>query len=123
MPFIPHTEQDIKDMLATIDAHSIDALFDEIPPALRFNQFTHIPAGVNEMTLSKIMQKRAAQDLAGSCFIGAGAYEHHIPAAVWDITSRGEFLTAYTPYQAEARQGTLELIYEYKTMMTTLLGM
>lgn len=123
MPFIPHTEQDVKDMLVTIGANSIEALFDEIPSALRFDQFTHIPAGVNEMTLVKIMQKRAAQDLAGLCFIGAGAYEHHIPAAVWDIASRGEFLTAYTPYQAEASQGTLQLIYEYQTMMANLLGM
>ena len=123
MPFIPHTEQDIKAMLAIIGASSIETLFDEIPPTLRFDQFTHIPVGVNEMTLAKIMQKRAAQDLAGLCFIGAGAYEHHIPAAVWDITSRGEFLTAYTPYQAEASQGTLQLIYEYQTMMANLLGM
>ena len=123
MPFIPHTQQDIEDMLATIGANSIEELFDEIPSTLRFDKFTHIPKGVNEMALGQMLATRAARDLAGLCFIGAGAYEHHIPAAVWDITSRGEFLTAYTPYQAEASQGTLQLIYEYQTMMANLLGM
>jgi glycine dehydrogenase subunit 1 len=69
------------------------------------------------------MRTRAAQDRGALCFIGAGAYEHHIPAVVWDITTRGEFYSAYTPYQAEASQGTLQTIYEYQTMMTSLTGM
>lgn len=123
MPFIPHTEQDIKEMLAAIGVDSIEELFSEIPGALRVDGFSHIPQGMNVMQLNQLLQKRAAKDLAGSCFIGAGAYEHHIPAAVWNIATRGEFLTAYTPYQAEASQGTLQLIYEYQTMIANLLGM
>jgi glycine dehydrogenase subunit 1 len=69
------------------------------------------------------MQSRARKDGHGVCFIGAGAYDHHIPAAVWQITTRGEFYSAYTPYQAEASQGTLQLLYEYQSMMTALMDM
>jgi len=123
MPFIPHSEQDIQSMLASIGAASIDALFDEIPPALRSGKLTRVPAGMNEMQVTRLMSERAAQDTPLLNFIGAGAYEHHIPAAVWQIVTRGEFYTAYTPYQAEASQGTLQVLYEYQTMMASLTGM
>lgn len=123
MPFIPHTETDIREMLAAIGAPSIDALFDEIPPALISRRLDGVPEGQSEMEVTRLMQKRAAQDGQPLCFIGAGAYDHHIPAAVWQIVSRGEFYSAYTPYQAEASQGTLQLIYEYQTMMAGLTGM
>jgi glycine dehydrogenase subunit 1 len=78
---------------------------------------------MSEMAVARLMQERASQDGFWSSFIGAGVYEHHIPAAVWQITTRGEFYSAYTPYQAEASQGTLQLIYEYQTMMTRLTGL
>ena len=123
MPFIPHTENDIQAMLATIGAPSIDALFDEIPAALRSGKLTKVPAALSEMEVSRLMQERAEADGRYLNFIGAGAYEHHIPAAVWQITTRGEFYSAYTPYQAEASQGTLQLIYEYQTMMASLTGL
>jgi glycine dehydrogenase subunit 1 len=123
MPFIPHTEQDIKEMLATIGVKNIEALFDEIPDSLRHASLEGIPAGISEMELSRIARERANQDGGMLCFIGAGAYEHHIPAAVWDVATRGEFYTAYTPYQAEASQGTLQLIYEFQTMMASLMAM
>jgi len=123
MPFIPHTEAEIKQMLQAIGASSIDDLFDEIPAHLRIDGLPGVPEGMNEMDITRLMQKRAAKDANAVCFVGAGAYEHHIPAAVWQITTRGEFYSAYTPYQAEASQGTLQLIYEYQSMMTALTAM
>jgi glycine dehydrogenase subunit 1 len=123
MPFIPHTETEIRDMLGAIGVTSIERLFDEIPANLRARGLDAIPPGMNEMSVNRLMQMRAAQDGAPICFLGAGAYEHHIPAAVWQLTTRGEFYTAYTPYQAEASQGTLQLIYEFQSMMTALTGM
>ena len=123
MPFIPHSESDIGEMLASIGAPNIDALFDEIPPALRSGKLTQVPEGMNEMQVSRLMHERAALDAPLLNFIGAGAYEHHIPAAVWEIATRGEFYTAYTPYQAEASQGTLQVLYEYQTMIASLTGM
>lgn len=123
MPFIPHTSNDVKQMLATIGVPSIEALFDEIPENLRSHLSAAIPEGLSEMEITQLMQVRAETDVASLCFIGAGAYEHYIPAAVWEIVNRGEFRTAYTPYQAEASQGTLQLLYEYQTMMASLMGM
>jgi glycine dehydrogenase subunit 1 len=110
-------------MLATIGATSIDALFEEIPAALRIKSLAGIPEALTEMETGRLMQARAQLDGRPLNFIGAGAYEHHIPAAVWAIVTRGEFYSAYTPYQAEASQGTLQLLYEYQTMMASLTGM
>jgi glycine dehydrogenase subunit 1 len=124
MPFIPHTEAEIESMLKTIGVRSIDELFDEIPKDLFIDDLPNIPEGISEMAVSRLMKERAQQNKTNAlCFIGAGAYEHHIPAPVWHIAARGEFMTAYTPYQAEASQGTLQLLYEYQTMMARLTGM
>ncbi len=123
MPYIPHTDNDIKNMLAVIGADSINDLFNEIPAELRIDTLKNIPDGLGEMQTNQLMQEKASLDKRGLCFIGAGAYEHHIPAAVWEIAGRGEFMTAYTPYQAEASQGTLQLLYEYQTMIASLMGM
>lgn len=123
MPYIPHTEDDVRSMLDTIGAESIDALFDEIPVEIRAKSLQFVPVGLTEMETSRLMAERAQADGDVTNFIGAGAYEHHIPAAVWDIISRGEFMTAYTPYQAEASQGTLQVIYEFQSMMAHLTGM
>ena len=123
MPFIPHTEEDIQSMLASIGADAIDNLFDEIPPALKSGSLKRVPPGLSEMEISRLMLERAEVDGRYLNFIGAGAYEHHIPAAVWQITTRGEFYSSYTPYQAEASQGTLQLLYEYQTVMASLTGM
>ena len=110
-------------MLGAIGASSIDELFDEIPRDLFIKDLDGVPAAMSEMEISRLMRERAAEDRGALCFIGAGAYEHHIPTAVWDITTRGEFYSAYTPYQAEASQGTLQSIYEYQTMITSLTGL
>jgi glycine dehydrogenase subunit 1 len=123
MPFIPHSQEDVRDMLDTIGASSIEDLFDEIPEELRAGGVPAIPAGITEMEIGRIMRERARQDGTPVCFAGAGAYDHHIPAAVWEIVTRGEFYTAYTPYQAEASQGTLQVLYEFQSMMAALTGL
>jgi glycine dehydrogenase subunit 1 len=120
MPFIPHTEQDVREMMAAIGIGSLDDLFDEIPPALRAGTLSGLPPALSEMEITRLMHERAARDGAWLNFIGAGAYEHHIPAAVWQIATRGEFYSAYTPYQAEASQGTLQVLYEFQSMMASL---
>lgn len=123
MPFIPHSNADVRAMLKTIGVESIETLFDEIPAELKIPELTRVPSGLNEMDVTRLLKQRAAMDGTPLNFAGAGAYEHHIPAAVWAIVTRGEFYSAYTPYQAEASQGTLQLIYEYQTMITRLTGM
>ncbi|SNX59207.1 glycine dehydrogenase (decarboxylating) alpha subunit [Nitrosomonas ureae] len=123
MPFIPHTKEDVTEMLASIGAKTIEELFDEIPKELISGELTGVPPGLSEMEITRLMMARATQDGFYQNFIGAGAYEHHIPAAVWQITTRGEFYSSYTPYQAEASQGTLQLLYEYQSMMASLTGM
>ncbi len=123
MPFIPHTADDVRDMLETIGAPDTESLFDEIPAGLRARALEAIPPALSEMEVGRLMSQRAATDGRPLNFIGAGAYEHHVPAAVWSIVTRGEFYSAYTPYQAEASQGTLQLLYEYQSMMASLTGM
>ena len=133
MPFIPHTTADMASMMAVVGVADIDELFDEIPANLLNRVPSRVPSrdqgdgghavGMSEMEMLRRMEERARQDETGPCFLGAGAYDHHIPSAVWDLASRGEFMTAYTPYQAEASQGTLQLVYEFQTMMAELTGM
>ncbi len=122
MPFIPHTKHDVESMLADIGVKEISSLFGDIPPSLMINALPGIPPSLSEMQMSRLMNERGKNMSQGKCFIGAGAYEHHLPQAVWDITMRGEFLTNYTPYQAEASQGTLQLLWEYQTMMASLMA-
>jgi glycine dehydrogenase subunit 1 len=123
MPFIPHTDEDVREMLRAIGAGSIEELFDEIPAELRAGALDGIPEGLGEMEIARLMRERARRDGEYLNFLGAGAYEHYIPAAVWQIAARGEFYSAYTPYQAEASQGTLQLLYEYQSMMASLTGL
>src|SRR5450631_314336 len=122
MAFIPHTSDDIARMLEVIGVREIDDLFDEIPSELRSGALA-VPPAICEMEVGRLLTERATSDGQPLNFIGAGAYEHHIPAPVWAITTRGEFYSAYTPYQAEASQGTLQLIYEYQSMICALTGM
>jgi glycine dehydrogenase subunit 1 len=110
-------------MLETIGVQSIEHLFDEIPADLKIKSLDGVPPALSEMEVGRLLLERAARDGRPLNFIGAGAYEHHIPAPVWAIATRGEFYSAYTPYQAEASQGTLQLIYEYQSMMCGLTGM
>lgn len=123
MPFNPHTDDDVREMLAECGVERIDSLFDEIPQSLSSGPLAAIPEGLSEMEVSRLMHDGACREGSFLNFIGAGAYEHHIPAAVWQIATRGEFYSAYTPYQAEASQGTLQLLYEYQSMMCSLTGL
>src|SRR5579863_5485666 len=123
MPFIPHTSDDVAQMLEIIGANSTDDLFDEIPADLKISELHGVPTALTEMQVGRLLTERAALDGRSLNFIGGGAYEHHIPAPVWAIATRGEFYSAYTPYQAEASQGTLQLIYEFQSMMCALTGM
>lgn len=123
MPFIPHTEDDIKAMLDTIGVANIDDLFDEIPKELWSSKLDQLDDGLPEMAVIKKVSALAKKDGTPACYAGAGAYEHHIPAAVWQVATRGEFYTAYTPYQAEVSQGTLQVIYEYQSMIAHMTGL
>jgi glycine dehydrogenase subunit 1 len=119
VPFIPHTEAETRAMLATLGVATLDDLFDEIPAALRGGEFP-LPPGSTEMEVAREMRRLAGNNRPLLCFAGGGAYEHHIPAAVWQIAARGEYLSAYTPYQAEASQGTIQVLYEYQSMLASL---
>lgn len=123
MPFIPHTVAETKAMLEAIGVSRMADLFDEIPSKLLAKPLTALPEAMTEMEIGQLMGQRARADTGGVIFIGAGAYDHHIPAAVWQLAARGEFYSAYTPYQAEASQGTLQMLYEYQSMMTALMAM
>ena len=123
MPFIPHTRADTEAMLRAVGADAVEDLFAEIPADLKCAALVGIPEALTELEAGRLMRRRAARDEMTLNFLGAGAYEHHIPAAVWELATRGEFYSAYTPYQAEASQGTLQVIYEYQTMMASLTGL
>ncbi len=123
MPYIPHTAEDVRAMLDRIGVGSIDDLFDEIPRELRVDSLPGVPEPLSEMEISRLAAGRAAGDGHPLNFIGAGAYEHHIPAPVWALATRGEIYSAYTPYQAEASQGTLQIMYEYQSMIAGLTAM
>lgn len=124
--YLPLTDGDRKKMLETIGVKSIDELFADIPPELRFSGQLDIPAAMSEMELVAHMKDLAAKNVDLErlvCFRGAGAYDHYIPAVVDMVISRSEFYTAYTPYQAEVSQGVLQTIYEYQTVIAELTGM
>lgn len=127
MPYVPHTEADVQEMLATIGAASIDELFREVPDDLKVKGGLNVPHSLDEHRLLGHLfdlsrkNKNAISDLV--CFLGAGMFDRYIPASVGAIISRGEFLTAYTPYQPELSQGYLQTIYEFQTMIAELYGM
>ncbi len=126
MRYLPHTKEDIDQMLAITGHASVDDLFETIPNALKTKAPLDIPEALSEWDLDAHMETLASANIACKnykCFIGAGSYDHFIPAIVPYLISRSEFATAYTPYQPEVSQGTLQGIYEFQTMITELLGM
>ncbi len=126
MRYLPHTKEDIEAMLAKTGHSSLDELFESIPEALKTKEAVNIPEALSEWELNSHMEELAASNIASKnykCFIGAGSYDHYIPSILPYLISRSEFSTAYTPYQPEVSQGTLQGIYEFQTMITQLLGM
>ncbi len=123
MDFIPHTDQDRAEMLAAMGLESMEELFAAIPPELRARSW-ELPPPLGEMQVTERLTRLAAMNAHGlTCFLGAGFYDHFIPAAVDAVIRRGEFYTAYTPYQAEMSQGTLQAIYEYQSCVCRLTGL
>jgi glycine dehydrogenase subunit 1 len=126
MRYLPHTAEDIQEMLQTVGSEDLDALFSVIPEDCRRLEDMDLPAPLTEWELDNLMETMAG-DIAVSpaykSFVGAGSYEHYIPASAQYLLSRSEFVTSYTPYQPEMTQGTLQAIYEYQTLVSRLLGM
>jgi glycine dehydrogenase subunit 1 len=123
--YIPNTQQDQAEMLATLGLKSLDDLFLDIPEKYR-NPSLGIPAPLSELEIQRELSALAARNRAlgsGPSFLGAGSYHHFVPAVVKALMTRGEFLTAYTPYQPEVSQGTLQVIYEFQTLISNLYGM
>lgn len=126
MRFIPHTEEDRRQMLDALGIEHTDRLFEEIPTEVRLNRELQVPGGITEMELSRHLAALAGANTGVDetiCFLGAGAYDHYVPSAVKHILSRSEFYTAYTPYQPEISQGVLQSIFEYQSMICLLTGM
>jgi glycine dehydrogenase subunit 1 len=126
MSFLSLTDRDREEMLATIGVGSIDELFEQIPPGVRFGRPLELEPPLGEQELVAHVSELAAQNVdttRESSFLGAGIYDHYVPAVVEMFMSRGEFLTAYTPYQPEMSQGVLQAIFEYQTAICELTGM
>jgi glycine dehydrogenase subunit 1 len=125
--FLAHTEADRKKMWAAIGIQSTGELFEDIPKSLRESiQYKHLPQhGLSELELEQVMRGLARKNTGHqmACFLGGGAYARYVPPAVNTIASRSEFYTAYTPYQPEISQGTLQVIYEFQTMIAELTGL
>ena len=125
-PYIPNTDLEQKKMLESIGINSIEELFNDIPNNLQLNRRLNLNEPMSELEISKKLKNISEKNLSNEdlvCFLGAGAYDHYIPSVIKHITSRSEFYTAYTPYQPEISQGTLQVIFEYHTMIAELTGM
>ncbi len=125
MPYVPHTEADRREMLAEIGVDSVEDLFSDVPEEVRFPEL-RLPPPLSEMEILRELREMAERnaDLDHyACFLGAGAYNHFVPSVVNHVIGRSEFYTAYTPYQPEISQGTLQTIFEYQSMVCALTGM
>lgn len=123
MKYFPHTQQDIEQMLAVAGLKSMDDLYAEIPKQLLFNREFDLPEAMSEAEIRKFFDVLGKKNSQLVCFAGAGVEDHYAPSVIAPVISRGEFLTAYTPYQPEISQGTLQYIFEYQSMICELTGM
>ena len=121
--FFPHTEEDLKTMLTRIGVDDLDALYAQIPEAIRYREDYRIPSEMSELEVRDTFAKLGSQNRQLTCFAGYGVYDHYTPSVIPSLVQRSEFLTSYTPYQPEVSQGTLHYIFEYQSMMAELTGM
>ena len=121
--YFPHTAADLQQMLARVGIDSLDALYADIPEAIRFRGDYRLPEAMSELEVRQLFEQLGAQNRQLTCFAGAGVYDHYTPAVIPQLLQRSEFLTSYTPYQAEISQGTLHYIFEFQSMMAELTGM
>ncbi len=121
--YFPHTEIEQNEMLKVCGKRSLDELFDEIPKEIQFKRDYDLPSEMSEVDLRRFFAELGAKNKPLTCFAGAGCYDHYSPAVISHIIGRSEFLTSYTPYQAEISQGTLQYIFEFQSMMSELTGM
>ncbi|MBI5588059.1 MAG: aminomethyl-transferring glycine dehydrogenase subunit GcvPA [Deltaproteobacteria bacterium] len=126
MPYIPHTDKDVSEILKAVGASSVDEILESLPAALRARGPLNLPKGLSEQELKGLLKGLSEKNSTVeeySSFLGAGAYNHYIPSAVGSLLSRSEFYTAYTPYQPEISQGTLQAVFEYQTLVCQLTAM
>ena len=126
MRYLPHTSEDRRSMLQAIGVKAVDELFIDVPRSVVLDGPVDLPRHAGEMVVERALSEMAAQNMAAGTvpfFVGAGAYRHHVPAAVDHLVQRSEFLTAYTPYQPEVSQGTLQVLFEFQTQVALLTGM
>ena len=121
--YFPHTEDDLQAMMEKVGVDSLDALYAQIPEAIRFRGDYQLPSGMSELEVRDLFEKLGSQNKQLTCFAGFGVYDHYMPSVIPSLLQRSEFLTSYTPYQAEISQGTLHYIFEYQSMMAELTGM
>ncbi|MGM9722896.1 MAG: aminomethyl-transferring glycine dehydrogenase subunit GcvPA [Prevotella sp.] len=121
--YFPHTEEDLGQMLAKVGVASLDALYTDIPEEIRFRGDYNLPSEKSELEVRRIFDEMGKKNRQLTCFAGAGVYDHYTPSIVPNLVARSEFLTSYTPYQAEISQGTLHYIFEFQSMMAEMTGM
>ncbi len=121
--YFPHTSDNLQAMLAKVGVESLDALYAQIPESIRFKGDYELPRAASEMEVRQLFEKLGAENKQLTCFAGMGVYDHYTPSVIPNLLQRSEFLTSYTPYQAEISQGTLHYIFEYQSMMAELTGM
>ena len=121
--YFPHTEDDLQAMLEKVGVKSLDGLYAQIPDGIRFKGDYDLPSEMSELEVRQLFERLGSQNRQLTCFAGMGVYDHYTPSVIPSLLQRSEFLTSYTPYQAEISQGTLHYIFEYQSMMAELTGM
>ena len=121
--YFPHTEADLQAMMQKVGVSDLDGLYAELPEEVRFRGDYNLPEGMSEVEVRQLFDQLGRQNQPLTCFAGAGVYDHYTPSVIPNLLQRSEFLTSYTPYQAEISQGTLHYIFEFQSMMTELTGM